>query len=94
LFLADSCGLRDEKGALRMKGMGTDERTGSGLVGSQFHIWVKDRDFKSYTRTLVIGRVIEGLDLCKLISNFKICINERGTYIINNDVVIQNCGKL
>lgn len=94
LFLADDCGLRDEKGAVRMKGMGTDERTGGGWVGSQFHIWVKDREFKTYTRTLVIGKIIEGLELCKLISNFRTYLNERGTYIIRNDIVIQNCGKL
>jgi len=94
LFIAESCGLRDEEGTVRMKGMGTDERTGGGLVGSQFHIWVKDKDFKTYTRTLVIGRIIEGLDLCRLISNFRTSPNERGTYIINNEVVIQNCGKL
>ena len=94
LFVAEDCGLRDEEGALRMKGMGTDERTGGGLVGSQFHIWVKDKDFKTYARTLVIGRVIEGLELCRLISNFRTSLNERGTYIINSDVVIQNCGKL
>jgi cyclophilin family peptidyl-prolyl cis-trans isomerase len=94
LFIADDCGLKDEEGAIRMKGMGTDERTGGGLVGSQFHIWVKDRDYKTYARTLVIGKVIEGLELCRLISNFRTYQNERGTYIINNDVVIQNCGKL
>jgi Peptidyl-prolyl cis-trans isomerase (rotamase) - cyclophilin family len=94
LFIADDCGLRDEEGAVRMKGMGTDERTGGGWVGSQFHIWVKDKEFKSYTRTLVIGKVVEGLELCRYISNLRTFINERGTYIINNDVVIQNCGKL
>jgi len=94
LFIADECGLRDEEGAMRMKGMGTDERTGGGWVGSQFHIWVKDKDYKTYTRTLVIGKVIEGLELCRLISNLRTSPNERGTYIINNDVVIQNCGKL
>lgn len=94
LFIAEDCGLRDEEGAVRMKGMGTDERTGGGLVGSQFHIWVKDKDFKSYTRTLVIGKVIEGLELCRFISTFRTSPNVRGTYIIHNDVVIQNCGKL
>jgi cyclophilin family peptidyl-prolyl cis-trans isomerase len=94
LFIADDCGLRDEKGAVRMKGMGTDEKTGGGLVGSQFHIWVGDRDFKSFIRTLVIGKVTEGLELCRFISNFKTYKNDRGTFIINNDVVIQNCGKL
>jgi cyclophilin family peptidyl-prolyl cis-trans isomerase len=94
LFVADDCVLRDEEGAVRMKGMGTDERTGGGWVGSQFHIWVKDRDYKTYARTLVIGKVIEGLELCRLISNFRTYINDRGTYIISNDVVIQNCGKL
>jgi cyclophilin family peptidyl-prolyl cis-trans isomerase len=94
LFIADECGLRDEEGAVRMKGMGTDERTGGGWVGSQFHIWVKDKDYKTYTRTLVIGKVIEGQDLCRLISNFRTSLNEYGTYIIRNNVVIQNCGKL
>jgi cyclophilin family peptidyl-prolyl cis-trans isomerase len=94
LFLADTCGLRDEKGAVRMKGMGTDEKTRNGWVGSQFHIWVKESDFKEYTRTLVIGKVIEGLELCKQISNMQTFINEHGTYIIKNDIVIQNCGKL
>jgi len=94
LFIADDSGLRDEEGAVRMKGMGTDERTGGGLVGSQFHIWVKDKDFKTYTRTLVIGKIIEGLELCRVVSNLRTFLNERGTYIINNDVVIQNCGKL
>jgi cyclophilin family peptidyl-prolyl cis-trans isomerase len=94
LFIAEDCGLRDEEGALRMKGMGTDERTGGGWVGSQFHIWVKDKDFKTYTRTLVIGKVIEGLELCRLISNFRTFLNENATYIIHNQVVIQNCGKL
>jgi len=94
LFIADDSGLRDEEGALRMKGMGTDERTGGGWVGSQFHIWVKDKDFKTYARTLVIGKIIEGLELCRMISNLRTSLNERGTYIINNDVIIQNCGKL
>jgi len=94
LFIAEVCGLRDEEGAVRMKGMGTDERTGGGLVGSQFHIWVKDKDFKTYSRTLVIGKIIEGLELCRLISNFRSTPNAQGTYIINNEIVIQNCGKL
>jgi cyclophilin family peptidyl-prolyl cis-trans isomerase len=94
LFLADNSWLRDEKGALRMKGMGTEEKTRSGLVGSQFHIWVGEKDFKNYFRTLVIGKVTEGLELCRLISNFKTCKNEHGKYIITKDVVIQNCGKL
>jgi len=93
LFIAENCGLRDEEGAVRMKGMGTDETTGGGLVGSQFHIWVKDKDFKTYTRTLVIGKVIEGLELCRLISNFRTSLNE-GRFIIHSEVVIQNCGKL
>ncbi|PNF29297.1 Peptidyl-prolyl cis-trans isomerase A2 [Cryptotermes secundus] len=94
LFLGDNSWLRDEEGALRMKGMGTDEKTGSGMVGSQFHIWVKEKEFKSYFRTLVIGKVTEGLELCKLISNLKTYKNEHGVYIITKDVVIQNCGKL
>ncbi|XP_021940339.1 tripartite motif-containing protein 72-like isoform X2 [Zootermopsis nevadensis] len=94
LFIADDCGLRDEKGAVRMKGMGTDERTGGGLVGSQFHIWVGDRDFKQFTRTLVIGKVTEGLELCTFISNLKTYRIDRGTFIRNGDVIIQDCGKL
>jgi cyclophilin family peptidyl-prolyl cis-trans isomerase len=94
LFRGDKSWLRDEKGALRMRGMGTEEKTGSGLVGSQFHIWVRDKGLKSYLQTLVIGRVTEGLELCTLISNFKTCKNKDGTYIITKDVVIQNCGKL
>lgn len=94
LFLGDSSWLRDEEGALRMKGIGTDEKTGSGMVGSQFHIWIKEKEFKSYFRTLVIGKVTEGLELCRLISNLKTYKNERGVSIITKDVVIQNCGKL
>lgn len=94
LFIADDCGLRDEEGAVRMKGMGTDERTGGGWVGSQFHIWVKDKDYKTYARTLVIGKVIEGLELCRMISKFRTYQNERGTYIISSDVIIQDCGRL
>lgn len=94
LFIADECGLRDEEGALRMKGMGTDEMTRGGLVGSQFHIWVKDKDYKTYARTLVIGKVIEGLELCRIISKLRTYLNERGTYTISHDVIIQNCGKL
>jgi cyclophilin family peptidyl-prolyl cis-trans isomerase len=94
LFLADNSWLRDEQGALRMKGMGTEEKTGSGLVGSKFLIWVGEKHFKNYFQTLVFGKVTEGLELCRLISNFKSCKNERGTYIISKEVVIQNCGKL
>jgi cyclophilin family peptidyl-prolyl cis-trans isomerase len=93
LFLGDNSSLKDEEGALRMKGMGTEEKTGSGIVGSQFHIWVKERMFKSYFQTLVIGKVTEGLELCRLISNFKTYKNGQGTSIITKDVVIQNCGK-
>lgn len=94
LFLAENSWLKDEKGALRMKGMGTDEKTGSGMVGSQFHIWVEEKEFRNYFKTLVIGKVTEGLEFCRLLSNFKTYKNERGTYIITKNVVIQNCGKL
>jgi cyclophilin family peptidyl-prolyl cis-trans isomerase len=64
------------------------------MVGSHFHIWVKEKEFRSYFQTLVIGKVTEGLELCRLISNFKTYKNGRGTFIITKDVVIQNCGKL
>lgn len=94
LFVADNSGLKDEKGSVRMKGMGTDEKTGGGIVGSQFHIWVGERDFRPFYRTLVIGNVIEGLGLCKTISNLRRYKNENGTFIITPDVIIQNCGRL
>lgn len=94
LFLADNSTLKDEMGAVRMKGKGTDEKTRGGVVGSQFLIWVGDKDFKNYFRTLVFGKVTEGLELCRLISNMRVHVNERGTFIISNDVIIQNCGKL
>lgn len=93
-FIADNSVLRDEKGAIRMKGMGTDEKTGGGLVGSQFLIWVGDRNFKPFMRTLVFGKVTEGLQLCRMISNFRTYKNQCGTFIINDDVLIQNCGRL
>ncbi|PSN47603.1 hypothetical protein C0J52_04585 [Blattella germanica] len=94
LFVADNSSLPDEKGALRMRGMGMDSATGGGLVGSQFHIWVGDRDFRTYKKTLVIGYVVEGLDLCRFISNLKTYKNSQGTYVIGNNVLIDNCGKL
>jgi cyclophilin family peptidyl-prolyl cis-trans isomerase len=64
------------------------------MVGSQFLIWVEEKEFRNYFQTLVIGKVTEGLELCRLISNCKTYKNERGTYITTRDVVIQNCGKL
>ncbi|XP_069671468.1 uncharacterized protein [Periplaneta americana] len=93
-FLADSSSLPDEKGAVRMRGLGTDTKSGGGMVGSQFHIWVGDRNFRNFSRTLVIGKVTEGLELCQFISRIKTRKNKSGTYIIVSDVVIQNCGKL
>ena len=93
-FVGDNSSLQDQKGAVRMRGMGTDGFGGGGMVGSQFHIWVGDRDFKSYRKTLVFGFVAEGLELCKQISNLKTHKNSRGTYIIGTNVIIENCGKL
>ena len=44
-FLAEQCPLKDQKGAIRMKGL---ERTIDGRcrVGSQFMIWVGDLEYK------------------------------------------------
>ncbi|KAJ9579566.1 hypothetical protein L9F63_004751 [Diploptera punctata] len=94
LFVGDRSILQDEKGAVRMRGMGTDGMSGGGMVGSQFFIWVGGRAFRTYKRTLVFGYVVEGLELCKTISNLKTHKNSKGAYIIGSNVVIENCGKL
>ncbi|XP_067009152.2 uncharacterized protein [Anabrus simplex] len=93
-FLADKCGLKDELGAIRMRGMGMDESTGLGLIGSQFHIWVRKRFFRPYPRTLVIGKVVEGLELCQEISRMKSVKTKNGSVLLLDNVVINECGKL
>ena len=49
-FLAEQCPLKDQKGAIRMKGL---ERTIDGRcrVGSQFMIWVGDLEYKVIDKT-------------------------------------------
>lgn len=49
-FLAEQCPLKDQKGAIRMKGL---ERTIDGRcrVGSQFMIWVGDLEYKVADKT-------------------------------------------
>nr|CAD7573655.1 unnamed protein product [Timema californicum] len=92
LFIADECSLRDEMGAIRMRGMGTDIKTGNGLVGSQFHIWLERRDFRVYRRTLVIGQVVQGLNILQDISMFKAMRNSDGNFILTTKAIIKNCG--
>jgi cyclophilin family peptidyl-prolyl cis-trans isomerase len=61
-FLGDASTLQDGLGMLRMRGRGTSE-DGQPIVGSQFMIWIKNRKFKNYTRTLVFGIVTDGIDI-------------------------------
>lgn len=61
-FYGDPSTLQDALGMLRMRGRGTAEN-GQPIVGSQFMIWIKTRNFKSYQRTLIFGRVKDGLQL-------------------------------
>ncbi|XP_063221727.1 uncharacterized protein LOC134530639 isoform X2 [Bacillus rossius redtenbacheri] len=93
-FLGDDCNLHDCCGALRMRGMGTDPKTGAGRVGSQFHIWVGEKEFKDYKRTLVFGHVVKGLDLLQYISGFKTIRNGEGDYFLKSVVIIKNCGTM
>ncbi|CAG2056341.1 unnamed protein product [Timema podura] len=92
LFLADECSLKDEMGAIRMRGMGTDIKTGNGLVGSQFHIWLGRRDFRIYRRTLVIGQVVQGLNILQEISTFKALRKADGNFVLTTKAIIKNCG--
>nr|CAD7199927.1 unnamed protein product [Timema douglasi] len=92
LFIADECSLRDEMGAIRMRGMGTDIKTGNGLVGSQFHIWLGRRDFRVYRRTLVIGQVVQGLNILQDISMFKAIRKSDGNFVLTTKAIIKNCG--
>ncbi|KAJ4425765.1 hypothetical protein ANN_27388 [Periplaneta americana] len=87
-FMADNSSLQDEKGAVRMRGLGGN------MVASQFQIWVGNLNFRRFPRTLVIGKVIEGLELCQCISRIGARRNTKGTRRVLNNVVIQNCGKL
>ncbi|KAF4519664.1 hypothetical protein B566_EDAN005001 [Ephemera danica] len=61
-FYGDPSTLQDGLGMLRMRGRGTAEN-GQPIVGCQFMIWIRTRNFKSYQRTLIFGRVKDGLEL-------------------------------
>jgi len=68
---ADVCPLKDECGAVRMKGMESIKVDGyqRGLVGSQFMIWVSETyQYTDYAHTLVFGHVRQGLDFVRLIT--------------------------
>lgn len=60
-FCGDASKLHDGVGMLRMRGHST-ANDGRAVVSSQFMIWMKQKEFKSYTRTLVIGKVARGME--------------------------------
>lgn len=61
-FCGDASKLHDGVGMLRMRGHST-ANDGRAIVSSQFMIWMKPKQFKSYARTLVIGKVVRGMDV-------------------------------
>ncbi|CAB3383076.1 Hypothetical predicted protein [Cloeon dipterum] len=62
VFNGDASPLHDGVGMLRMRGHGTTAK-GEAVVGSQFMIWMKQKTFKNYARTLVFGKVINGMEV-------------------------------
>ena len=92
-FLAEQCPLKDQKGAIRMKGL---ERTIDGRcrVGSQFMIWVGDLEYKEYRFTLVFGRVVEGLGQLQEVSRIKAVQKSPTSWVLRQTVNVVNSGVL
>jgi cyclophilin family peptidyl-prolyl cis-trans isomerase len=65
-FLGDASKLHDGVGMLRMRGHRTSD-DGRAVVSSQFMIWMKPKEFKSYARTLVIGKVTKGMEFLQAV---------------------------
>ena len=86
-FMADRTALKNEKGAIRMRGV--DGVKGECKVGSLFHIWLGDLpDNKNYSFSLVFGKVVEGLD--ELIETSR--IPKTKTFSFTKTVTIVKCG--
>lgn len=92
-FLAEQCPLKDQKGAIRMKGL---ERTIDGRcrVGSQFMIWVGDLEYKEYRFTLVFGRVVEGLEKLLEVSRIKAVQKSPTSWVLRQTVNVIESGVL
>lgn len=92
-FLAEQCPLKDQKGAIRMKGL---ERTIDGRcrVGSQFMIWVGDLEYKEYRFTLVFGRVVEGLEKLAEVSRIKAVQKSPTSWVLRQTVNVVDSGVL
>ena len=77
-FKADRTALKNEKGAIRMRG--GDGVKGECKVGSLFHIWLDDvPGNKNYSLSLVFGKVVEGLD--ELIETSKLPKTKAFTFV-------------
>ena len=80
-FMADRTALKNEKGAIRMRG--EDGVKGECKVGSLFHIWLGDAPGKNFRLSLVFGKVVEGLEGLIEVSRMKkkrVTIVKSGTY--------------
>lgn len=92
-LIAEQCPLKDHKGAIRMKGL---ERLMDGRckIGSQFMIWVGDLEYKEYRYTLVFGKIVEGFDELLEVSRIKAVQKSSTSWVLRQNVVIQECGQL
>ena len=85
-FMADRTPLKNEKGALRMRGV--DGVKGECKVGSLFHIWLGEVPGKNYSLSLVFGKVVEGLDELIEVSR----IEKTKNNFLKKTVTIVKCG--
>ena len=86
-FMADRSPLKNEKGAIRMRGV--DGVKGECKVGSLFHIWLGDVTGKDFRMSLVFGKVVEGLDELIEVSRMEKTKN----FFMKKMVTIVKCGS-
>ena len=86
-FMADRTPLKNEKGAIRMRGV--DGFKGECKVGSLFHIWLGDVTDKNFRMSLVFGKVVEGLDELIEVSR----IVKTKNFSTKKTVTIVKCGS-
>ena len=88
-FMADRTPLKNEKGAIRMRGVEGGGVKGECKVGSLFHIWLGEVPGKNYSLSLVFGKVVEGLE--ELIEVSRMEKNKNNC--VKKTVTIVKCGS-